>query len=75
MQALALGADAVLLGRPILYGLALEGQAGVTRVLNIIEKELMLAMILAGCRDLTGITGDLIMPPTGISYGLTPSRL
>ena len=65
----------MLLGRPILYGLALEGQAGVTRVLNIIEKELMLAMILAGCRDLTSITGDLIMPPTGISYGHIPSRL
>eukprot|EP00891_Asterochloris_glomerata_P004891 jgi/Astpho2/4891/fgenesh1_pm.00069_%23_15_t len=75
LKALALGADAVLLGRPILYGLALEGQAGVTRVLNIIEKELMLAMILAGCRDLKSITGDLIMPPTGISYGLIPSRL
>ena len=65
----------MLLGRPILYGLALEGQAGVTRVLNIIEKELMLAMILAGCQDLKSITGDLIMLPTGISYGQLPSRL
>ena len=48
MQALALGADAVLVGRPILHGLTVDGQAGVEKVLNTLKKELKLNMALAG---------------------------
>ncbi len=60
LKALALGARAVLLGRPILYGLAIDGQAGVERVLAIVREELDLAMALAGCPDLDAIGADLI---------------
>ena len=44
-QALALGADAVLLGRPVLWGLTLGGQAGVEQVLRALQSELELAMV------------------------------
>ena len=40
LKAIALGADAVMVGRPILYGLAYDGQAGVEKVLNILNEEL-----------------------------------
>ncbi len=48
IKALALGADAVLLGRPCIWGLALEGQAGVETVLKMILAELDLTMALCG---------------------------
>lgn len=47
--ALALGADAVLAGRPCLWGLAVEGQAGAERALGILRDELRLALALLGC--------------------------
>jgi isopentenyl diphosphate isomerase/L-lactate dehydrogenase-like FMN-dependent dehydrogenase len=47
-KALALGADAVLVGRPYLWGLALEGQAGVETVLKMLLAELDLTMALSG---------------------------
>ena len=47
--ALALGADAVLLGRPLLWGLAGGGEAGVARVLEMLRAELELALALCGC--------------------------
>jgi lactate 2-monooxygenase len=48
IKALALGADAVLLGRPYVWGLALDGQAGVETVLRMILAELDLTMALCG---------------------------
>jgi isopentenyl diphosphate isomerase/L-lactate dehydrogenase-like FMN-dependent dehydrogenase len=48
VKALALGADAVLLGRPYLWGLALEGQTGVETVLRMLLAELDLTMVLTG---------------------------
>lgn len=48
LKALALGADAVLIGRPYLYGLAAAGADGVARVLEILKTELKLAMALTG---------------------------
>src|SRR5207244_6808805 len=45
LKALALGADAVLLGRPYLWGLALEGQAGVETVLRMLLAELDLTLV------------------------------
>ena len=47
--ALALGADAVQVGRPALYGLAAGGEAGVRRVLELLRTELELALALVGC--------------------------
>jgi isopentenyl diphosphate isomerase/L-lactate dehydrogenase-like FMN-dependent dehydrogenase len=47
--ALALGADAVLVGRPVLWGLAVDGAAGAKRVLEILGEELALTLALLGC--------------------------
>lgn len=58
--AVALGADAVLLGRPHLYGFALAGAHGVAEVIRNIVAELDLTMALTGARTLADITRDLI---------------
>jgi 4-hydroxymandelate oxidase len=60
LKALALGADLVAVGRPVLWGLALDGAAGVQRVLTMLRDELSLAMALAGCRSIGEITPDLV---------------
>jgi 4-hydroxymandelate oxidase len=62
LKALAYGAKAVLLGRPILWGLAAEGEVGVTHVLESFRRELDLAMALAGCKTLADVTRDLVDP-------------
>ena len=49
VKALALGARAVLVGRPVLWGLAAGGQAGVTRALEMLRAELELSLMLSGC--------------------------
>ena len=54
-RALALGADACLLGRAYLYGLCAGGQAGVTKAIGLIAKELDVTMALAGVRTIDGI--------------------
>ena len=54
-KAIALGADAVLIGRPYVYGLALAGEAGVTAVLRNMLAELDLTMGLSGCRTIADI--------------------
>ena len=51
VKALALGATAVLIGRPYIWGLAAEGEAGVRRVLEMLRTEFELAMALCGCRS------------------------
>lgn len=61
LKALALGADAVLLGRPCMWGLALQGQAGVEKVLSLLRRQLELAMVLAGVPNLQSITRDLVI--------------
>ena len=59
--ALALGADAVGIGRPYVYGLALAGEEGVAEVLRNIRAELDLTMALTGCRTLADVTRDLLV--------------
>ena len=61
VKALALGARAVLLGRPILWGLAVDGSRGVQAVLDIIRDELDTAMALCGASTLDEITPDLVV--------------
>jgi isopentenyl diphosphate isomerase/L-lactate dehydrogenase-like FMN-dependent dehydrogenase len=61
-KALALGADAVLLGRPYLWGLALEGQAGVETVLRMLLAELDLTMVLSGCMTLDELDRSMLTP-------------
>ncbi len=60
LKALALGARAVLLGRPILWGLAVDGESGVYHILQLIRAEFELAMALAVCSTLSSITRSLV---------------
>ena len=62
-RALALGADVVAVGRPILYGLALGGNLGVQSVLEYLRDDLYIVMQLAGTPNLKSITRDHIAPP------------
>ena len=60
LKALALGARAVLIGRPYAWGLGAAGEAGVERVLQLLHDELENAMLSAGCTSLQDITTDLL---------------
>lgn len=60
VKAIALGADAVLVGRPICYGLACGGAEGVAKVLGILKKELEIAMALLGITSIAGINQSFI---------------
>ena len=62
VKALALGAEAVLVGRPALWGLAVGGEDGVADVLRILRDELVNAMALCGCRTVAEITSALVAP-------------
>ncbi|OVA08027.1 FMN-dependent dehydrogenase [Macleaya cordata] len=55
-KALALGAQAVLIGRPVIYGLAAKGEYGVKRVIKMLRDELELTMALCGCCSVKEIT-------------------
>jgi isopentenyl diphosphate isomerase/L-lactate dehydrogenase-like FMN-dependent dehydrogenase len=59
-KALALGADAVCIGRPYLWGLSAFGTAGVERVLEILERELRIVMTQMGTVDLASITRNYL---------------
>ena len=62
LKAIALGARAVLLGRPILWGLCVGGAQGATDVLEILRRELDEAMLLCGCTELGDINRSLLAP-------------
>ncbi|MGB3532753.1 MAG: alpha-hydroxy acid oxidase [Microcoleaceae cyanobacterium] len=60
LKALSLGAKAVLVGRPILWGLAVGGEAGVGHILELLRDELDVAMALSGCATVQDIDRSLI---------------
>ncbi len=60
VKAIALGAAAVLVGRPVLWGLAVNGAAGVGQVLDMLRNEFDTALALCGCPSVAAITSDLI---------------
>ncbi|MFL6530028.1 MAG: alpha-hydroxy-acid oxidizing protein, partial [Chthoniobacterales bacterium] len=62
LKAVALGARAVLVGRPILWGLATAGEEGASKILEILRRELDEAMLLCGCSDLSDIGRWLFEP-------------
>ncbi|KAF9130840.1 Hydroxyacid oxidase 1 [Mortierella sp. 14UC] len=64
LKALALGAKAVFLGRPILWGLAHDGEEGVSLALNLLQQEFELAMALAGCCKIADINRDHVQHGT-----------
>jgi len=63
LKALALGAVAAAIGRPLLWGLAAAGEKGVFQVLAMLREELALAMALAGCPSLSDIDRSLVAFP------------
>jgi 4-hydroxymandelate oxidase len=65
LKALALGARAVAIGRPILWGLAASGRQGAHRVLELLRTEISLAMSLCGCRSLAELDRSFVRLPRG----------
>lgn len=63
LKALALGARAVLIGRPALWGLAVNGSQGVQHVLDLLRAELASALALAGCQKLASVDRSLVKLP------------
>ena len=61
VRALALGADAVMLGRAFIYALAARGQAGVGDLLDLFEKEMRVAMTLTGAKSVSALDRTLIV--------------
>jgi len=60
LKALALGATAVLVGRPVIYGVAVNGVLGVSHVLRLLRDEFEVAMALTGCRTAADIGPHLV---------------
>jgi isopentenyl diphosphate isomerase/L-lactate dehydrogenase-like FMN-dependent dehydrogenase len=58
LKAIALGADGVFLGRPVMWALAVGGEAGVTDAINLLVEELRIAMQLAGCASIADVRRD-----------------
>ncbi|CAF0774627.1 unnamed protein product [Rotaria sp. Silwood1] len=65
LKAIALGADAVLIGRPVLWGLAVGGCQGVVGIFEVLKREFKLAMMLCGCTSLpkNGKSSTLVTMP------------
>ncbi|HAA33480.1 MAG TPA: alpha-hydroxy-acid oxidizing enzyme [Cyanobacteria bacterium UBA8553] len=61
LKALALGAKAVLIGRPVLWGLAVGKEAGVQHTLELLRDELDIAMALSGCASVEDIDSSLVV--------------
>jgi 4-hydroxymandelate oxidase len=60
VKAIALGARAVMIGRPVLWGLAVNGETGVRDVLELLRNEIDLAMGLCGAPNISDLTRDLV---------------
>ena len=61
VKAIALGASAVMIGRPVLYGLAAGGEAGVARVIDLLAAELDYTLAMSGCPSIGNVGDDLIV--------------
>ena len=64
LKARALGAQGTYIGRAFLYGLGAMGQAGVTKTLEIIHKELDLTMAFCGHTDINTVDQKILLPGT-----------
>ncbi|MDU2875027.1 MAG: alpha-hydroxy-acid oxidizing protein, partial [Pseudomonas aeruginosa] len=65
VRMIALGADSVLLGRAFVYALAAAGEAGVRNLLELIEKEMRVAMVLTGAKSIGEISADSLVRELG----------
>jgi L-lactate dehydrogenase (cytochrome) len=61
IKALAMGADFVMLGRALLYGLGAGGEAGLSKIIHLISNEISLAMAQLGCSDVAKINQELLV--------------
>ena len=64
LKAVALGAKGTLIGRSFLYGLGAMGEAGVTRCLEIIHKELDITMAFCGHTNIENVDSGILLPGT-----------
>lgn len=67
LKAIAMGAKGTMIGRSYIYGLGAMGQAGVTKALEVMQKELDISMGLCGHSDLSQVDRDIVMVPDGFS--------
>ncbi|MCC6870165.1 MAG: alpha-hydroxy-acid oxidizing protein [Burkholderiales bacterium] len=74
-KALALGADAVLVGRLQAYALAVAGALGVAHMVRLLREELAICMALTGCSDLSAITADTLIPSSAPAIASLPVPL
>jgi isopentenyl diphosphate isomerase/L-lactate dehydrogenase-like FMN-dependent dehydrogenase len=68
LKALALGANAVMIGRPYLYGLAVNGQKGVENILEIFKTELIRDMNLLGCKNLEALDETFLIKKSQFQF-------
>jgi L-lactate dehydrogenase (cytochrome) len=64
LKAIALGARGVYIGRPFLYGLGAMGEAGVTKCLDIVRKEMDITLALCGLTDVNRVDRNILLPGT-----------
>jgi len=62
LKALALGVRAVMVGRPVIWGLAVDGAAGAAAVLVQLRRELEEVLVLSGASSVAEVTPDLVVP-------------
>ncbi len=67
LKAVAMGARGTFIGRAYIYGLGAMGEAGVTRALEVIHRELDLSMAFCGHRDIKNVSRDILRVPRGFS--------
>ncbi|HHS88757.1 MAG TPA: L-lactate dehydrogenase, partial [Rhodobacteraceae bacterium] len=67
LKAVAMGAKGTFIGRAYIYGLGAMGEAGVTKALEIIHKELDLSMAFCGRKDMNDVDRDILLVPQGFS--------
>jgi len=65
VRMLALGADCTMIGRAFVYAMATDGEAGVTNLLDLLEKEMRVAMTLTSVKNVSEITSDLLVHDQG----------
>ena len=75
VKALALGADAVLVGRGTLYGIAAGGEAGASRALTIYREEISRAMAQVGCNSVEELNPDVLLRTAQFVQGGSIQRL
>ena len=75
VKAVALGADAVLVGRPVLYGIAAAGEAGALHAVELLRNELDKTMAFTGCNTMADLRPDHVVSDRGAAPRIEPLRM